>query len=292
MSRSASHAGSWYVSDGAELNKQLCQWLDCADLTYGPARAIISPHAGYSYCGDTAGWGFRQISPAVVKRIFILGPSHYVRLRSCALSQCTTYKTPLYDLKVDQDVNKELRKTNLFQWMDLKTDEDEHSIEMQLPYIAKAMEDFKNQFTVIPIMVGSLSFEQEAQYGEILAPYLADPQNLFVISSDFCHWGERFRYTYTEKACGSIYRSIEKLDKMGMDIIETLRPKCFNDYMKRYNNTICGRHPIGVFLQCCDKLAQGGCQLSFRFLKYSQSSQVTDAHDSSVSYAAGSLIFE
>lgn len=227
-----------------------------------------------------------------MKRIFILGPSHYVRLKACALSQCDTYKTPLYDLKVDQEVNRELRKTELFQWMDLKTDEDEHSIEMQLPYLAKVMEDFRDHFTIVPIMVGSLSFEAEAQYGEILAPYLADPQNLFVISSDFCHWGERFRYTYCEKQCGPIHKSIEKLDKTGMDLIEKLRPKPFNEYMKQFNNTICGRHPIGVFLQCCDLLAQRGCKMKFRFLKYSQSSKVTDAHDSSVSYAAGSLIFE
>lgn len=34
-----------------------------------------------------------------------------------------------------------------------------------------------------------------------------------------------------------------------MDLIETLNPEAFSDYLKRYNNTICGRHPIGVMLQ-------------------------------------------
>jgi len=37
----------------------------------------------------------------------------------------------------------------------------------------------------------------EARYGKLLAPYLADPSNLFIISSDFCHWGSRFRFTFT-----------------------------------------------------------------------------------------------
>ena len=37
-------------------------------------------------------------------------------------------------------VNKELFDTGNFELMDLSTDEDEHSIEMQLPYIAKVME--------------------------------------------------------------------------------------------------------------------------------------------------------
>lgn len=35
----------------------------------------------------------------------------------------------------------------------------------------------------------------------------------------------------------------------GMDLIETLDPSSFTDYLKRFNNTICGRHPIGVMLQ-------------------------------------------
>lgn len=63
------------------------------------------------------------------------------------------------------------------------------------------------------MLVGSLTPEVEADYGKIFAPYLADPQTLFVISSDFCHWGKRFRYTYQDKSHGEIYKSIEHLDK-------------------------------------------------------------------------------
>jgi hypothetical protein len=37
----------------------------------------------------------------------------------------------------------------------------------------------------------------EARYGQLLAPYLLDPSNLFIISSDFCHWGSRFKFTFT-----------------------------------------------------------------------------------------------
>ena len=112
--------------------------------------AIIQPHAGYTYSGETAAWAYRQISPATVKRIFILGPSHHVRLRKCALTICKKYQTPLYDLKIDSGVVAELDATKEFQWMDMKTDEDEHSIEMHLPYIAKVMEDFKDQYTIVP----------------------------------------------------------------------------------------------------------------------------------------------
>lgn len=49
---------------------------------------------------------------------------------------------------------------------------------------------------LVPIMVGNTSAATEQAFGSLLAPYLADPSNAFIISSDFCHWGSRFGYTY------------------------------------------------------------------------------------------------
>lgn len=44
------------------------------------------------------------------------------------------YETPLYDLKIDTAMISELNSTGKFQFMDKKTDEDEHSIESILIY--------------------------------------------------------------------------------------------------------------------------------------------------------------
>ena len=96
--------------------------------------------------------------------------------------------------------------------MSLDTDEAEHSIEMHLPYIAKMMAPKRDQFTVVPVLVGSISADKEAKYGQIFAKYLADPTNLFIISSDFCHWGDRFHYTYYDQTKGEIHQSIKALD--------------------------------------------------------------------------------
>jgi AmmeMemoRadiSam system protein B len=63
-----------------------------------------------------------------------------VHLPGCAISKLKTYETPLYPLIVDQSIYSELKATREFEQMSLETDENEHSIEMHLPYIAKAME--------------------------------------------------------------------------------------------------------------------------------------------------------
>ena len=52
------------------------------------------------------------------------------------------------------------------------------------------------EFTLVPVLVGALDADLEKQYGSIFARYLDDPANLFVISSDFCHWGRRFGFFF------------------------------------------------------------------------------------------------
>jgi AmmeMemoRadiSam system protein B len=102
----------------------------------------------------------------------------------------------------------------------------------------------KGPYTVIPILVGSISTAKEAYYGKLLSPYLADPSNLFIISSDFCHWGSRFSFTsrhHSSTASTPIYESIEQLDREGMELIEKLDVEGFASYLKKTRNTICGR---------------------------------------------------
>lgn len=48
----------------------------------------------------------------------------------------------------------------------------------------------KGQYKIVPVLVGALTEEREAAYGQLFSKYLAQPENLFVVSSDFCHWGE------------------------------------------------------------------------------------------------------
>uniref|UniRef100_A0A915MSH7 Protein MEMO1 n=1 Tax=Meloidogyne javanica TaxID=6303 RepID=A0A915MSH7_MELJA len=183
--------------------------------------------------------------------------------------------------------------SDAFEWMSTRNEEAEHSLEMQMPFIAKIMERCRplGSFKIVPILVGSLSTTRQQFYGRIFANYLADPTNLFVISSDFCHWGQRFRYTPTESAgARPIYEQITTLDKQGMDAISTLDPSMFNEYLKKTQNTICGRNPICVLLQAFNHYQQtNNVTAELRFLKYAQSNKVRSLTDSSVSYAAGAL---
>jgi AmmeMemoRadiSam system protein B len=136
-------------------------------------------------------------------------------------------------------------------------------------------------------MVGSLSRSSESSYGELLAPLLEDRTNFWAVSSDFCHWGDRFSYTYYDNSKGAIWKSIEQLDRMGMDAIESRQLDRWYGYMKQYKNTICGSHPIGVYLQMLDHAPKqtAVANATIKFVYYAQSNRCTLSSHSSVSYA-------
>lgn len=151
---------------------------------------------------------------------------------------------------------------------------------------------------LVPIMVGNTSSETEKAFGQLLAPYLQDPENAFVISSDFAHWGTRFRYTYYVPSSGPaislkatdkppkdppIHESIRKVDFQCMGACETGKHDDWLGVLQETGNTVCGRHPIGIVMAAMEAL---GGQSRFKFVRYETSSDCQKLSDSSVSYCS------
>jgi len=321
--RAATHAGSWYSDDAQTLNDQLSVWLtkvpsasilEDGTLFEPPmqtCKAIIAPHAGYAYSGPAAAWAYKTINTIGIRRVFLLGPSHHVYLDGCALSACPEYATPIGNLPLDRAVIDELSATGKFTLMDIQTDEDEHSMEMHLPYIRKIFEG--KDIAIVPILIGAISATKEDTYGKLLSPYLLREDTIFIVSSDFCHWGTRFSYTrYYPSGIGGdairldrkntsqiskdhpIYRSISDLDHEGMEILAKISATStvhqdFGKYLARTGNTICGRHPIGVLVAAIESLVDR-TKSELKWVRYEQSSPCEGIKDSSVSYASAYVV--
>jgi AmmeMemoRadiSam system protein B len=296
--RRAHHAGSWYEESQAQLEATLQKNLDQADVPSlqvdEKLRALIGPHAGYSYSGPTAAYAYKYLSQALqnqteVDTILVLHPSHHVYLEGCALTGALRLETPIGDLVVAKDLRQELFKTKEFSVMEQSVDESEHSGELHYPYIAKSLVDANalNRVEVLPIMIGSISTATERHYGTVLKEVIARPNVITIISSDFCHWGSRFRYQPISDRSIPIYDYISELDHDGMKTIEMQEPGAFAKYIRETKNTVCGRHPIAVWLNAIASNKEGGIEvLEIKFVRYAQSSQAISTRDSSVSYAS------
>ena len=112
---------------------------------------------------------------------------------------------------------QQLASTKRFSGVDKYEDEEEHSLEMQYPFLRQAI---AAGVKVVPIMVGFLTKEMDEEFASCLQQYFDSDDNLFIFSTDFCHWGKRFGYTYYKKEHGAIHESIRKLDHEGMAKIE------------------------------------------------------------------------
>ncbi|OAA62403.1 DUF52 domain containing protein [Niveomyces insectorum RCEF 264] len=276
---------SWYTSNPEALSAELDEWLDDVPtavdghrLPIPGARAIIAPHAGYRYSGPCAAWAYKSLDLSKAKRVFLLGPSHTYYLRGCALTTFEKYATPFGDFQVDADVVGELRATGKFKDIPRQNDVREHSLEMHLPYIWKSLErkavDGASAWpTLVPIMVGDGDAAAERDYGTLLMPYLEDPTTVFVRLA-----------AETRRA----------LDQAAFRAIETGSHDEFVQYLHLTENTICGRHPIGVTMAALELLAAKAktgntgtrSQHTFVFVRYERSELAQTTADSSVSYGS------
>ncbi len=138
--RESTHAGSWYESDGKTLLKSFNTWFSQASgkglKEEGKLlKGIIGPHAGYSYCGETAANAYININPANYNRIFLLGPCHFKSLKGCGLPICSEYETPFGNIQVDLEIVNILSQNKYFKRVTKEEEEQEHSLEMHLPLI-------------------------------------------------------------------------------------------------------------------------------------------------------------
>jgi AmmeMemoRadiSam system protein B len=278
----------------SELTSQISKFLSTTKFEVSIpksvfAKALICPHAGYIYSGSTAAYGYRVMRDTInrnpIKRIIVLGPSHHFYLSGCGMSEATLVETPLGHLTVDQGVQKELERSGLFKKITMDQDEEEHSLEMQFPFIKYI--SGKKDIPIVNIMVGDMNENYLRKMTKILKPYFLDNESLFIVSSDFCHWGQRFGYTedYRQSTREQIWEGIERLDMNGVKLIENKDHKGFENYIKKTKNTVCGRNPISLLLSLMSDFDIKDTY-TLQNLKYSQSEKVKTKYDSSVSYVS------
>lgn len=281
----ASHMNTWYPS-GNKLLRVLDAAHAAADLSAadsaGKLRAIIVPHAGYAYCVNTSMHAFKCISPDDYERVVVLGPSHFVHVNFCMTADATAVETPFGNIPLDTDAIKRVVSAHpdMFKAVEPKVMEIDHSLEMQFPLLKYIFKEKK--FTLVPFMVPSIKFSKCAELAAALKEFADDPKTLFVISSDFTHWGKTYGYTYLPEGDGQIYERIRKIDMDAVELIKACDFQKFTEFFKKTKSTICGKYPIGVMMQLFPSYKA-------QMLAYSQSSKVVDKNDYSVSYVAAAI---
>jgi hypothetical protein len=219
-------AGTFYPAEPARLNRMIETFLAEAKAK-GPGaerpKALIAPHAGYIYSGPIAGSAFVHWRDAgqIVRRVVLIGPSHFVPFQGLALSRAEAWATPLGRIEVDQAGAAEIASLSQVTYLD-EAHAAEHSLEVELAFIQHLLP----RFTILPLVIGEADSDAVS---EVMARVWGGEETVFVISSDLSHY-----YDYAT-AC--------RIDAATAEAIETLAP----DKIKSHQ--ACGRLAIQGLLQ-------------------------------------------
>ncbi|HOH46976.1 MAG TPA: AmmeMemoRadiSam system protein B [Candidatus Cloacimonadota bacterium] len=187
MQRKATHAGTFYPRFADQLLPMIHAWEETAvpGLKAKRSLALITPHAGLIYSGQTAALGFRLLSTEVVDSFIILHPCHQAGHFKYSISPYDSYECPLGELFRDEELAQELDDLNevsVHPGYHLK----EHSMEIQLPLIRHYFPGAK----ILPIMLGRQSPENSVHLASRLYEIITRSKNRIVVvaSSDLSHY--------------------------------------------------------------------------------------------------------
>ncbi|MEQ8666192.1 MAG: AmmeMemoRadiSam system protein B [Rhodospirillales bacterium] len=222
--RPAAVAGTFYPDDPPTLRRMVEGLLDAAPDASGPLpKAIIAPHAGYRYSGQTAARVYARLRPlaGTVRRVVLLGPCHRVAVRGLAAPSVDAFTTPLGDIPLDRKAIGDVATLPQVSTFD-STHAEEHSLEVHLPFLQVVLGDFE----LVPLVVGDAGPKEVAQ---VLDDLWGGPETLIVVSSDLSHFLD--------------YDSAREIDGRTCAAIEALE----GDAIEREG--ACGRHPVRGLLR-------------------------------------------
>lgn len=188
-------AGHFYAASAERCRSDLDSMLArvAGDAYSGdPLVGGLVPHAGWACSGATAARVFHALSLRRSPKVLILfGGVHRYRGKEAAMFGSGRWETPLGPVEVDDRLAERiLGHTNLIV-DDPYAHEDEHSLEVQFPFIKKLFPEIK----VIPIMVPINKFA--AEVGQAVARTLNayDYDALIVGTTDLTHYGPHYGFT-------------------------------------------------------------------------------------------------
>lgn len=272
--RLAAVAGGFYPADKEALENQIESFLDRSSLPEGlekPPAILLVPHAGYEYSGQAAAEGFRQLINSGIKRAVILGISHQYPFPGAAVFDKGFWQTPLGKVAVEADLAQKIIAGSQLIFANQEYHKIEHSLEVEVPFLQKVLEDFK----IVPVLVSGENEHLIEELASNLAKNL-DARTVLVISSDLSH------YPSYEDAKRIDEKTIEailsgKTEKFGQAIFQSMAEGIAN-----LVTCACGETAIGVGMKVARNLGIN----DIRLIKYLNSGDTSGDKSRVVGYAA------
>lgn len=275
MNRRAAVAGTWYCDNPSRLTDEIDRYLDGAHVapTASRACALIAPHAGLMYSGPVAAFAYKLLNNLSYGAVVLVGPSHFVPFRGVSIWSAGAWESPLGMVAVEPDLAEMIRAESEAIIELPAAHGREHSLEMQLPFIARLLPGVP----IVPLVMGHQTRDTAMTLGDALGRVLASQQTLaggdvlLVASSDLSHYEDA---ATAARLDGVVLRHVEALDATGLMAA-----------LEREPRHACGGGPMVSVLHAASRLGATRA----RVLRYADSGDVSGDKSSVVGYMAAAI---
>jgi AmmeMemoRadiSam system protein B len=242
---------------------------------------LISPHAGYACSAPTAAHGFLALAEdrREIDTVILLGNKHTGRGPEVSVASHDAWETPLGEVNLNKSFLSKVvnNKSNLADLLaqhidfDETAHQEEHSIELQIPFLQDVFEGFR----IAPIAIGGLPFNLTQPLGHYIAEIIRNEglerSTIAIASSDMTH-GNYFPSRNHDQ--------VSSLDKLAITPMQNRDPSSLEAIVHENNISMCGLGPIMVLLSYTESL---GAQ-SAKVLNYATSGMTCGSMNSVVGY--------
>jgi AmmeMemoRadiSam system protein B len=178
-------AGMFYPGKQKTLERVVGEFYSHVSLPHhlNNVKGLVVPHAGYVYSGQTAAFGFKSLDASKIKTVVVLSPSHHEYFPGICVYDGDGYETPIGIVPVNTEKAERLAKEGKLIFMGKSGHQEEHAIEVTLPFLQMLLP----QFDFVPVVMG----DQGGKYIDALAealPEILDDTTVIVTSSDLSHY--------------------------------------------------------------------------------------------------------
>jgi len=249
-------AGQFYPESRAELAKKIDSMLeDAAPGDFkGEIFALISPHAGYDFSGRTAAFGYKLIKGKPYKTVVVIAPSHQYGFYGVSVYPSGIFCTPLGNIPVDADFCQKIMDEKSGIYFVKEAFSREHSLEVQLPFLQRTLEDFK----IVPVIIGDCSLKILEEFSSKLVKAIGQRKDVLLIAStDLCH-----SYDYSRT---------EAVDKITIACLSKMSANELYSQLKSGSVEMCGGFPVVATILTAKSLGHD----KIKILGHTDSSEVT-----------------
>jgi len=179
-------SGAFYPAEPDKIIKTIQDYFKkcSAPQIEGEIVGLIAPHAGYVFSGQAAAEAFKQIEHKPYNTVVVIAPSHFDHISGISVYDGKAYKTPLGEIPVDNELTRNLIMQGRFFHASTLGHQQEHSLEVQLPFLQYALDDF----SLVPIAISDLDWEICEDLANALNTIIKNRSTLIVASSDLSHY--------------------------------------------------------------------------------------------------------